>query len=71
MNESDKRRDELITRESSKPGLRGRVNAFCISCIVEPGAGGGSWRQQVTDCTAVTCPLYPVRPQSDPGSFGE
>ena len=39
MNESDKRREELITRESSKPGLRGRVNAFCISCIVEPGAG--------------------------------
>lgn len=63
--DSDKRRDELIARQVSKPGLRGRINAMCIHCIVEPGSGGGSWRQQVHACTAPSCPLYDVRPKSE------
>jgi len=65
MNDADLRRNELIARESAKPGLRGRINAFCISCIYEGDSGGGSWRQQIEDCTAHSCPLYPVRPTSD------
>ena len=63
--ENDERRNELIARESARPGLRGKINAFCISCIFDHGSGGGSWKQQVTDCTATTCPLYTVRPLSE------
>lgn len=56
-------KQKVIEKQMSKPGLRGRINAFCASCIYDPGCGGGSWRKQVTDCTAKTCPLYDVRPQ--------
>lgn len=62
--ECDKRRNALIAREMAKPGLRGRINAFCIHCIFDPEGGGGSWRQQVEACTAPACPLYDVRPTS-------
>lgn len=66
MNESDQRRADLIAQQSSKPGLRGKVNAKCIECIVDPGDGGGTWRQQVDACTAPSCPLYSIRPTSHP-----
>ena len=56
------RQEYLIHREASKPGLRGKINAKCIECIYEENGGGGSWREQVGDCTAPLCPLYPVRP---------
>lgn len=55
------RTQRLITEQASKPGLRGRVNAKCIECIFDPHGGGGSWRQQVSACTACNCPLYQVR----------
>ena len=58
------RQQELIARESAKPGMRGKVNAKCIECIYDGSGGGGSWRQQVQDCTSTTCPLYSVRPTS-------
>lgn len=58
------RRDALTARESAKSGLRGKINAFCISCIYEEGGGGGNWREQVEACTAPKCPLFPVRPVS-------
>ena len=38
------------------------VEAFCKNCIYDPLAGGGTWRQQVGDCPAKDCALYPVRP---------
>ena len=44
--------------------LRAAINQFCRSCIYDPRPGNGHWRQQVSACTAVTCPLYPVRPKS-------
>ena len=66
MNASDKRRADLIAKQSAKRGLRGKVNAKCIECIVDPDGGGGTWRQQVEACTAPTCPLYAVRPTSLP-----
>ena len=59
------RRQELIDRLSSKPGLRGRVDAHCVSCVYEEGQGG-SWRQQVQACTVTECPLYPVRARRAP-----
>lgn len=47
----------------SKPGLRQAINNFCRDCIFDKGfEGGGTWRQQITDCTAEACPLYQVRP---------
>ncbi len=58
-------RSELIAREASKTGLRGRINAKFAECIYDPSpGGGGNWRQQITACTASDCPLYPVRPVS-------
>ena len=58
------RRDKLIARESSKAGLRGKINAKCIECIYDPdGKGNGKWREQVDQCTSFGCPLYPVRPR--------
>lgn len=57
-------RQKVIDREMSKPGLRGRINAFCASCIYDPASGTGGWLQQVTICTSYKCPLYDVRPQT-------
>ena len=62
---ADRRRAELIARESCKPGLRGKINAKCIECIYDPGSGEGNWRQQVGNCTAHSCPLFAVRPCSE------
>lgn len=57
------RRQKLIEQESSKKGLRGKINAYCISCTYDQ-ANPGNWRQQVTNCSVPECPLYPVRPAS-------
>jgi hypothetical protein len=59
------RRQELIDRLSAKPGLRGKVDAHCVSCIYEV-SNGGSWRQQVQACTVTDCPLYSVRAKRSP-----
>jgi hypothetical protein len=59
------RKEMLVAKEIAKPGLRGKVNAFCIHCLYDEGGGGGSWREQITSCTAPSCPLYGVRPLSE------
>lgn len=48
------------------PGLslRAAINAKCKDCCYDPRNGGGTWRQQVGLCSAVTCGLWPVRPRS-------
>lgn len=43
--------------------LRKAINDKCKDCIYDPKAGG-TWRQQVEECTCIRCPLYPVRPKS-------
>ena len=58
------RRDELIQKHVNKSGLRGKIDAMCISCIYDEVGGKGSWRQQVENCTVTVCPLYDVRPKS-------
>jgi len=59
------RRADLIAKEASKSGFRGKVNAKCIDCIYDDAIGGnGSWRKQVEDCTSFDCPLFDVRPVS-------
>ncbi len=65
MTDVDSRRQELISREGSKTGFRGKINAKCIECIYDP-LGPGNWRQQVEGCTSISCPLHPVRPKSHP-----
>ena len=65
MNEADKRRHDIIFKQASKPGLRGKINAKCVECIFDPIGGGGTWRQQVEACTSMTCPLWVVRPRSE------
>lgn len=47
-------------------GLRASINAFCRWCIHDPIGGIGNWRQQVTACPSADCPLYGVRPRSQP-----
>ena len=46
--------------------LRKAINDKCRWCIYDPKSGGGTWREQVANCSAITCPLWPVRPA--PGS---
>ncbi len=62
MNAIDQRRAEVIAQHAGKPGLRGKVNAKCVECIYDPSSLG-TWRKQTDECTARTCPLYPVRPR--------
>ena len=38
------------------------VTQKCVECIYDPNSGNGSWREQIKQCTATDCPLYPVRP---------
>ena len=42
--------------------LRAAVNQFCKHCIYDKSAGFGSWRKQVSNCRAFSCPLFNVRP---------
>ena len=44
-------------------GLRSSINAKCRDCIYDPLAPG-RWRQQVGQCSVISCPLWPVRPLS-------
>jgi len=46
-------------------GLRFRVNMACKDCVYDE-KGAGTWRKQVENCTVTLCPLYPVRPTSQP-----
>jgi len=58
---------EVIHREASKAGLRGKINAKCCECIYDPYEAG-TWRYQVAICTSKGCPLYQVRPTSNKGA---
>lgn len=41
--------------------LRKAINDKCRDCCYDPLAGG-TWRQQVGECAAESCPLWHVRP---------
>jgi len=47
-----------------RPSLRKAINDQCKECIYDPHPGNGNWRQQVTACPSIQCPLYEVRPLS-------
>ena len=44
-----------------RQSLRKRINDNCKACIYDPKSAG-TWRQQVTLCTVMSCALYPIRP---------
>ena len=52
-------------------GLRAAIDATCKDCIYDPLCGGGSWRMQVAKCSAITCPLWPVRPAPREGALSD
>jgi hypothetical protein len=55
-----------VNGSTKRPSLRAAINAMCRSCIYDPVAGRGNWRQQVTACTATSCALFRIRPVSMP-----
>ena len=49
--------------------LRQAINEKCKDCIYDPHCGGGTWREQVAQCSAVSCPLWEVRPFPESGPY--
>ena len=43
--------------------LRKAVDSNCKQCIYD-NLAPGTWRQQVTLCTVIKCPLWDVRPRA-------
>jgi hypothetical protein len=43
--------------------LRSAINEACKQCVVDP-CSPGTWRQQVTLCSAFSCPLWHSRPKT-------
>ena len=41
------------------------IDLKCKDCIYDE-YGEGNWRQQTGNCTVISCPLYEVRPKSNP-----
>lgn len=51
--------------------LRAAINAKCKDCIWDPKCGGGTWREQVAQCSSVSCPLWAVRPLPESGPWAD
>ena len=51
--------------------LRKAVNEKCAECIYDPLSGGGTWREQVAQCSVKSCALWRVRPAPDSGPYAE
>ena len=49
-----------------RPSMRKAIDAMCKWCIYDPLSGLGTWRQQTEGCTSTDCPLYELRPVSQP-----
>ena len=49
-----------------RPSMRKTINDMCKLCIYDPVGGEGTWRQQVQACTSHECPLFDLRPISQP-----
>ena len=53
-------------KHTATRSLRAAINDKCRECIYDSIGGAGTWREQVTACTSRACPLYPVRPLTQP-----
>ena len=51
--------------------LRNAINANCRDCIYDPLSGGGTWRQQVAQCSVIRCALWRVRPGPRSGPYAD
>jgi hypothetical protein len=51
--------------------LRVAVNSKCKDCIYDALSGGGTWREQVAQCSVKSCALWPVRPGPKTGPYAE
>ena len=50
-----------MSKHATSP--RQAIAMNCKDCTYDPkDAGGGTWRQQVENCTITACHLYPFRP---------
>ena len=49
--------------------LRKAIDDKCRDCIHDPLCGGGTWREQVAQCSAYRCPLWPVRAAPSGGKW--
>lgn len=61
------------TQKDNEMSRKHAIDEKCKDCIYDPLAGG-TWRQQVENCTSPDCPLYPYRPISakkKPASTGK
>ena len=58
----------IVKKQLSTSGLRGRVNAFCVTCTFDD-LQPGTWKQQIEACTVKSCPLWDVRPCSKSNSL--
>ena len=58
-------------RNGLKMSLRGAINAKCRDCIYDPRSGGGTWREQVAQCSVISCPLWPLRPGPTSGPYAD
>jgi hypothetical protein len=59
-----------MTSLQKKPGMRAAINGKCKDCIFDPLAGG-TWRQQVAQCSCPDCALWPLRPMPHSGPFSD
>ena len=56
-------KNSIIERLLTKRGLRARVDAHCVSCVYDDLVPG-TWRQQVEQCTVISCPIWDTRTKS-------
>ena len=49
--------------------LRKAIDEKCKDCIYDPECGGGTWREQIAQCSSVNCPLWPVRTGPESGRW--
>ena len=54
-----------------RASLRGAINGKCRDCIYDPLSGGGTWREQIAQCSVISCSLWPVRPGPESGPYAE
>jgi len=48
--------------------LRAVINAKCRECTYDAKASG-TWREQVAQCSVISCPLWSVRPAPISGPY--
>ena len=51
--------------------LRAAIDAKCKDCIYDPRCGGGTWREQIAQCSSLSCPLWPFRTSPRSGPFAD